>query len=106
MKALLESTLTLQPAMVPSSVANSSVAGADLTPDEMTKSEVALLATPVAALAPEPLGLGIAIVCGATGWPAPSYEVALPEPLSEIQTPPLSPSAIPHGLARFGSVLS
>src|SRR5215470_13322081 len=91
MTACAGSTLMLQPAIVPSSVANSSVLGADLPPAEITKSDVAFVATPVGADVPEPPGAGIVIVPGATGWPIPSRLVAFPEPFSEIQSPLLSP---------------
>ena len=52
-----------QPAIVPSSVANSSVLGADCPPDEMTNPEVALVATPVGADMPPP-GAGIVTTSG------------------------------------------
>src|SRR5260370_26908582 len=44
---LMGSMLLFQPAIVPSSVANSSALGADLPPTEMTNPVVALVATPV-----------------------------------------------------------
>src|SRR5437868_3224374 len=104
--ALAGSTSILHPAIVPSSVANSSVPGALLPFAEMTKPVVALVTTPVGADAPEPPGAGIVIVPGATGCPVPSRLVDFPDPFSEIQSPLLSPKAIPHGLTRFGSVLA
>src|ERR1051325_8479480 len=103
--ALAGSTSMLHPAIVPSSVANSSVPGALLPFAEMTKPVVALLTTPVGADAPEPPGAGMVIVPGATGCPVPSRLVDFPDPFSDIQSPLLSPKAIPHGLTRFESVL-
>src|ERR671937_504618 len=63
MTAWVGSTLLFQPAIVPSSVANSSVAGPDWAPDEMTKPVVALVAAPV--------GAGI-VMAAWTVWPVPS----------------------------------
>jgi hypothetical protein len=48
------STLVLQPPIVPFSVANSSVLGADLPPAEMMNPIVALVTTPVGDEVPEP----------------------------------------------------
>src|ERR1051325_2592951 len=95
--ALAGSTSMLQPAIVPSSVANSSVPGALLPFAEMTKAVVALVTTPVGADAREPPGAGIVMVPGATGCPVPSRLVDFPDPLSEIHSPLLSPNAIPQG---------
>src|ERR671937_1266605 len=69
--AWVGSTLLFQPAIVPSSVANSSVLGADWPPDEMTKPDVPLVATPVGAAVPPP-GAGIVTAKGepdGIGWP-------------------------------------
>src|SRR5437016_13829926 len=62
--ALAGSTSILHPAIVPSSVANSSAPGALLPFAEMTKPVVALVTTRVGAHAPEPNGAGIAILLG------------------------------------------
>src|SRR5919201_2289246 len=59
MMAWLGSTLLFQPAIVPSSVANSSVLGPELPPDEMTKPNVPLVATPVGDELPVLAGAGI-----------------------------------------------
>src|SRR5207248_1437040 len=89
--ALVESTLAFHPAIVPSSVANNSVLGAEAAPDAMTNPLVALVTTPVGAdLPPLVPGTGIVTTWGepdGIGWPVPSYVVALPDPLSEIQIP-------------------
>src|SRR5262245_59411334 len=97
------STLLLQPAMVPSSVANSSVAGPAPWPDEMPRPFVALVATPVGAEAPGPLGPGI-VTAGWTALPAPSRLSAMPAPFSATHSPLLVPSASPQGFTRLGSV--
>src|ERR671937_337531 len=106
--AWVGSTLLFQPAIVPFSVANSSALGPDRPPEEMTKPAVPLVVAPVGAAVPTPLGVGIVTTVGdpeGIGCPFESYVVALPEPLSETQRPLFSPSVIPHGLTRFGSVL-
>jgi len=95
----------LHPEIVPSSVANNSVLGADLAFAEMMNPVVALLVTPVGADVPEPPGAGIVIVPGATGCPVPSTLATVPDPFSEIQSALFSPRAIPHGFTRFRSVL-
>src|SRR5919198_4897520 len=108
MTACVESTLPFHPAIVPSSVAKSSALGPERPPDEITKPEVPLVVAPVGAAVPTPLGVGIVTTVGepdGIGWPFESYVVALPEPLSETQRPLFSPSVIPHGLTRFGSVV-
>jgi hypothetical protein len=64
MMAWVESTLLFHPAIVPSSVENSSVLGPDRPPDEMTKSEVPLVARPVGAEVPVPPGAGIVTTRG------------------------------------------
>src|SRR5919201_6637411 len=105
--ACVGSTLLFQPAIVPFSVANSSALGPDRPPEEMTKPAVPLVVAPVGAAVPTPLGVGIVTTVGdpeGIGCPFESYVVALPEPLSETQRPLFSPSVIPHGLTRFGSV--
>src|SRR5450759_48620 len=61
--ALVGSTLAFQPAIVPSSVANNSVLGADLPLAEMTKPVVALVDTPVGDDLPAPFpGAGIVTI--------------------------------------------
>jgi len=50
----LGSTLLMQPAIVPSSVANCSALGAELAPAVMLNPVVALVTTPVGAGVPEP----------------------------------------------------
>src|SRR5919204_5229358 len=107
--ARVGSTSLFQPAIVPFSVAKSSVLGPERPPDETTKPEVPLVVAPVGAAVPTPLGVGIVTTVGepdGIGWPFESYVVALPEPLSETQRPLFSPSVIPHGLTRFGSVVA
>src|SRR5919204_4592564 len=109
MTACVASTSPFQPAIVPFSVAKSSVLGRERPPDETTKPEVPLVVAPVGAAVPTPLGVGIVTTVGepdGIGWPFESYVVALPEPLSETQRPLFSPSVIPHGLTRFGSVVA
>src|SRR5947209_951073 len=61
MIAWVGSTLLFHPAMVPSSVANSSVLGPKWAPAAMPKPDVALLTTPVGDEVPLPPGLGILI---------------------------------------------
>src|SRR5215831_8030275 len=93
--------------MVPSSVANSSALGAEWPAAEITKPAVAFVATPVGAELP-PAGAGIVTMRGepdGIGCPVPSYVVAFPDPLSEIQRPLLRPSVMPQGFTRFGSVI-
>src|SRR5438477_4314307 len=64
MMAWVGSTLLFHPAMVPSSVANSSVLGPNWLPDEMPKPEVALVATPVGGEVPRSPGAGIVTTKG------------------------------------------
>src|SRR3954452_4290525 len=107
MTAWVASTSGFQPAIVPSSVENSSVAGPAESPDEMTKPPVALAPTPVGAPAPVPSGVGTETTSGepvVIGCPDPSYAVATPAWLSATQSPLFSPTAMPQGLTRFGSV--
>src|SRR5919204_2322642 len=107
--ARVASTLLFQPAIVPSSVANSSVLGPDRPSEEMTKPEVPLVVAPVGAAVPTPLGVGIVTTVGepdGIGCPFESYVVAFPDPLSETHKPLFSPSVIPHGFTRFGSVVA
>src|SRR5919201_5165259 len=69
--ACVGSTLLFQPAIVPSSVANSSVLGPELPPEEMTNPDVPLVATPVGAEVPPP-GAGMVTTVGeleGMGWP-------------------------------------
>src|SRR5919197_419363 len=70
--AWVGSTLLFQPAIVPSSVANSSVLGADWPPEEMTNPDVPLVATPVGDEEPVPPGAGMVTTVGdpdGIGWP-------------------------------------
>src|SRR6516162_3612502 len=90
------STLLFQPAIVPSSVANSSVLGADFPADEMTKPGEALVATPVGGEVPVPPGAGM-VMADWTPWPVPSKLPAMPAPFSETQSPLLVPRAMPQG---------
>src|SRR5262245_51625641 len=103
MTAWVASTLLFQPAIVPSSVAKSSVAGPDLVPEEMTKPVVALVATPVGAEVPVPAGVGI-VTAAWTDWPVAAYGVASPAPFSATHSPLLVPSVMPHGFTRLASV--
>src|SRR5437763_17193488 len=67
-------TSPFQPAIVPFSVAKSSLAGAELPPAEITNPFVPLVATPVGAAVP-PAGAGMVTTRGdpdGTGLPAPS----------------------------------
>jgi hypothetical protein len=105
--ARAESTPLLHPAIVPSFVANNSLLGPAFAPDAMTKPPVPLVATPVGGETPLPSGEGMVTGCGdpaGIGFPAPSKASALPASASETQSPPFNPTAIPHGLTRFGSV--
>src|SRR5919201_1256027 len=103
MTARLGSTSAFQPAIVPSSVANSSVLGPERPPEEIVNPKPPLVAAPVGADVPPP-GRGI-VTGGARDWPLGSIFAAVPDPFSEIQTPcSLKPRAIPHGFTRFGSV--
>src|SRR5919201_3073035 len=68
MMAWLGSTLLFQPAIVPSSVANSSVLGPNWVPDEMPKPAVALVATPVGGEVPPPPGAGL-VTADWMAWP-------------------------------------
>src|SRR5262249_49453048 len=104
MTAWVGSTLLFHPAIVPSSVENSSVLGPNWVPDEMPKPAVGLVATPVGAEVPIPPGAGI-VMAGWMAWPVPSKLSALPVPFSAIQSPLLVPSAMPQGFTRFGSVV-
>src|SRR5205085_11994855 len=99
-------TFGFQAVIVPSSETKMKKAGA-LSPFAawMTKSLVPLNTWPVGA--PRPLTSG-----GAGFWmngdpfTPPRNSDAMPVPLSETQrVPPFGPSAIPHGLTRFGSVI-
>src|SRR5262249_47973549 len=103
MTAWFASTLLFQPAIVPSSVAKSSVAGPELAPEEITKPVVALVATPVGAEVPVPAGVGI-VTAACTDWPVASYGVASPAPFSATHSPLLVPSVMPHGFTRLASV--
>src|SRR5437868_2040047 len=72
--ACVGSTSAFHPAIVPFSVANNSVAGADLPPAEITKPFVPLVATPVGAPGPPP-GAGTVTTRGnpdGMGFPSPS----------------------------------
>src|SRR5919201_1987444 len=69
--ACVGSTLLFQPAIVPFSVANSSVLGPELLPEEMTKPDVPFVATPVGDEVPVPPGAGIVTTRGdpdGMGW--------------------------------------
>src|SRR5947209_1817093 len=103
MTALVGLTLLFQPAMVPSSVANSSVLGAEAVPAVMTKPVVALVATPVGADIPEPPGAGM-VTAGCTALPVTSKLSAVPLPFSAIHSPLLVPSVMPQAFTRLGSV--
>src|SRR5437588_4663249 len=73
--AWVGSTLLFQPAIVPSSVANSSLLGPDWLPDEITKPGVSLVATPVGVPDTIPTGPGIVTMRGdpaGIAWPVPS----------------------------------
>ncbi len=74
--ALVGSTVEFHPAIVPSSVANSSTLGAEAAPVEMMNPLVALVATPVGDDLPAPFpGAGIVTTWGepdGIGWPVPS----------------------------------
>ena len=70
MTALLESTSLFQPAIVPSSVAKSSLLGPELPPEEMTKPAVAFVAAPVGRETPPP-GAGI-VMAEEMARPVPS----------------------------------
>jgi hypothetical protein len=75
MTALVGSTVGFQPAMVPCSVTKSSLAGADLPPDEMTNPLVPLIVVPVGNELAVLVTDGIVTVNGVaegSGWPVPS----------------------------------
>src|SRR5262245_21488557 len=95
--------LLLHPAMVPSSVANNSVAGPAASPDEITKPPVALVATPVGDEVPTPPGPGI-VTAGGMAVPVASKLSAMLLPFSPTHSPLLVPRAMPQGFTRFGSV--
>src|SRR5262245_48211442 len=108
MTACVGSTLLFHPAIVPSSVANNSVLGPDLPPDEMTKPGVALVATPVGAEVPVPPGTGMDTSTGepdGRAWPVASSDSAVRLPFSATDSPLLVPRAMPQGFARVGYVL-
>ena len=67
--AWVGSTVLFQPAIVPSSVANNSVLGAELPFAVMMKPAVPLVATPVGAEAPVPPGAGT-VTAACTDWAA------------------------------------
>src|SRR5262249_52242040 len=106
--ARMESTVLFQPAIVPSSVANNCVAGAEFAPDVMTKPGGTLVVIPVGADSPVLFpGAGIVTVRGGvdgSACPVPSKVFEFPEPLFAIQIPLLTPSVIPQGFTRFVSV--
>src|ERR687887_496961 len=108
MTALVGLTLLFQPAIVPSSVANSSVLGPDLPPDEITKPGVAFVATPVGAEVPPP-GARMVMSRGepdGRAWPAASNDSAVPLPFSATHNPLLVPRVMPQGFTKFGSVVA
>src|SRR6185437_15614706 len=110
MTACVRSTLGFQPAIVPSSVANTKKAGPELPCFLITKSCEAgsnvLNAWPVGApTAPSPAdgGAGMSTL-SAWGLPAPSYRVVAPAWLSDTQIGLPGPTDVPHGFFRLGSV--
>src|SRR5579883_2064636 len=95
--------------MVPSSVAKMKIEGAVAPLLVMLNPDPVPLNTCPVGLAGDicPGGTAIVIdVCPATvtGFPAPSWIDAIPEPLSDIQNGPVGLKETPQGLIRFGSV--
>src|SRR5579864_4230891 len=111
--AWVRSTAEFQPAIVPSSVANRNLAGAE-TPFLVTTnpSGVGLNTVPSGApVAPGPAdGAGGIVTTSCLlpgpGWglPCPSYRVVTPVALSETQIGRPGPVEVPQALRRFGSV--
>src|SRR3954453_9673394 len=95
------STAGLQPAMVPSRVANRRVLGADTPLAEMTNPGPLLKTTPVGVPWPGPAAAGGTLMTRGDpdgwAWPAPLYRGLLPEPELAMTNGPLGPSASPQG---------
>src|SRR5437763_745887 len=104
--AWVTSTAGLQPAMVPSRVANRRVLGADTPFAEMTNPVVPLKTTPVGVPGPPrvPADGGTLMTSGVPDGrarPAPEYRGTLPEPALARANGPAGPSVRPQGLTTL-----